>query len=92
MSKKILHIGDATVDVELLRGYTAEAGGHLLKQSSYKTQFDEVVEAAADATKLEKKVLSAYFKARFKEQTKEASERGALFEALDEALEAESLN
>lgn len=87
MSKKILHIGDATVDVELLRGYTAEALGHLNKQSSYKTQFDEVVEAAVETTKLDKKVLSAYFKARFKVQTKEATEKGELFSALDDALD-----
>ncbi len=86
MSNETLKIGNATVDVELLRGYTAEALGHLDEQLSYKTQFDEVVEAAVKGTGLEKKLLSAYFKARHKEQTKETSQKGAAFEALDTAL------
>lgn len=86
MSNEILKIGDTAVDIKLMRDYTAEALGHLDKQLSYKTQFDEVVGAAAEGTGLEKKLLSAYFKARFKEQTKEASLKGAAFEALDTAL------
>lgn len=87
MEDKFVNIGDKAVDVKLVRGYTSEALEHLDKQLSYKVQFDEVVEAAAAGTGLEKKFLSAYFKARYKETTKELSEKGEQFQALDIALD-----
>jgi hypothetical protein len=86
MASEFRQIGDQTVEVEVLRGYISDSSEALKQAQSYKTEFTTVVELAAKATGLDKKVLSAYFKARFKEATKEASKKGELFEALDEAL------
>jgi predicted solute-binding protein len=70
-----------------LRQYTDDSFRILNAAESYKTEFTDMVAAAAEKTGLPKKVLSKYFKARFKEATKEATEQGEIFEALDRALD-----
>lgn len=81
-----ININDTAINVEMLRGYHQEALVILRKDDSLKEEWKMLVETVADTTKIPKKDVSAYFKARFKEATKEATAKGELFEMLDEAL------
>jgi len=79
-------INNATIDSRVFTGYTQESYEILDKISELGKDFKELVETVAETTKLEKKVVSKYFKARFKEATKEPSELAVVFEQLDEIL------
>ena len=79
-------IGDKPVDADVLRGYASDSFDIQSELLSYKEKFKTLVDDAAEATGLEKKVIAAYFKARFQEKTKEATERGQIFEQLDQVL------
>lgn len=101
----VITIGNATVDSALLAAYTKKAMQEL--QSEYKAKedakefakdFKETVEATAQQTKLDKKEVALYFKARFEESLpKEDDEkpvgtvvvinRGELYSILNEALD-----
>jgi hypothetical protein len=74
------------VNVEALSAYKDEAFGHLDAIAGAKDSFKEMLEGAAEATGLPKKIISKYLKDKHAEKTKEASEVGKVFETLDEAL------
>ncbi len=88
MSNTNVTIGQVSVDTAALKAYIEDSFRILSSMESYKAEFKDMVEAAAEKTGLEKKVLSAYFKARFSDATKEAKEKGDIFDALDDALDA----
>lgn len=79
--------GTATIESKLFSGYAQEANTILDNIRERTLDFKEFVETVAETTKLEKKVVSKYFKARFKVATKEAKAEGDLFEQLDTILE-----
>ncbi len=49
--------------------------------------FKEIVEEASEKMKIDKKVVSKFFKARFKDTTKAAIKDGELFAALNQAID-----
>lgn len=90
MSKVAIENIDGTtveIDVEQFKAYQTEAFEYLREEAVQKNNFKESVETIAETVKLDKKVLTKYFKSKFKEQTKEASALGELFAALDDATE-----
>jgi len=74
-------------DPEVLREYLVEAVGYLAAIDEPKEDLKAVIEAAAGATKLPKKVVSKYFKARYKAETAAQKAQGDLFAQLDEAVD-----
>lgn len=52
-----------------------------------KLDLKEIVEEAAEKTKLEKSVVSKFFKARFDDKTKATIAQGELFAALNNAID-----
>lgn len=80
--------GDASVNPELLRGYLTEAHAYQKELDKQKNLLKGVIESAALSTKLPKKLVRAYFKARYNTETEAQKETGKVFEQLDEALEA----
>jgi hypothetical protein len=75
------------IDADLFKQYQSEAFEYLREEAEQKSNFKEAVETIAETTKLDKKVLTKYFKTKFKEKTKEASALGEMFAALDQATE-----
>lgn len=80
--------GTASVNPELLRGYLKEGYDVLSQMDTLKDEFKDIVEAAADGTKLPKKIVSKYLKARYKASTKADKEVGDVFAKLDEVVDA----
>lgn len=80
--------GVANVHPEVLRQYTREAFGHFDAMNTAKEELKQMIEAAAEGTKLPKKLIRKYLKAKYDAKVKETTELGNLFSALDEALEA----
>ena len=79
--------GSATIDSKLFTAYLQEAFEMLEKIEETGKDFKEWVETVAETTKLDKKYVSKYAKARYKDSTKETTELGELFSSLDEALQ-----
>lgn len=78
---------NVTIDSEVFKGYTQESYGILRKIEILNEDFKLLVETVSETTKLEKKHVSKYLKARFKEATKEPKAQAEMFEALDNVLE-----
>lgn len=76
-----------TIDSRVFTGYTSESYNILEQISELGKDFKELVETVAETTKLEKKDVSKYLKARYKLSTKEPKQQAELFEALDNILE-----
>lgn len=82
----IVTIDNATIDSRVFTGYYQESHRILDQIRELTLDYKELVETIAETTKLDKKVVSKYFKSKFKEQTKEAKVLGDMFEKLDEIL------
>lgn len=76
-----------TIDSEVFSGYTQESYRILSDIVDLNTEFKYLVETVSETTKLAKKDVSKYLKARFKEATKEPKKQADLFESLDAVLE-----
>ena len=76
-----------TIESELFLENVKESNRILDDIESLKIDHKDLVEAMADATKLEKKDVRSYLKAKYKAATKEPKAQGVLFEALDGVLE-----
>ena len=76
-----------TIDSQVFLEYTQESYRILSDIVDKNTEFKYLVETISETTKLEKKDVSKYLKARFKESTKEPKQQGELFESLDAILE-----
>ena len=76
-----------TIDSEVFTGYSQESYRILSDIVDLNTEFKYLVETISETTKLEKKAVSSYLKARFKESTKEPKKQAELFESLDAVLE-----
>lgn len=76
-----------TINSEVFMNYTQESYRILEAVSELNKDFKELVEAVSLDTKLEKKDVSKYLKARYKLATKEPKQQGELFESLDALLE-----
>jgi hypothetical protein len=79
---------NVTVAADVFTEYTQESYGILRKIEILNEEFKELVEVVSDTTKLDKKHVSKYLKARFKLSTKEPKAQAEIFEALDSVLEA----
>lgn len=73
----------AVIQPELFAGYYLEASGYLGTEAKAKGEFKQVVETVAETTKLSKRVVSKYFKAKFKASTGVDQEIGRVFAELD---------
>jgi hypothetical protein len=76
-----------TIDSQVFVGYSQESYRILSDIVDLNTEFKYLVETISETTKLEKKDVSKYLKARFKESTKEPKKQAELFESLDAVLE-----
>lgn len=76
-----------TIDSEVFTGYTQESYRILSDIVDLNTEFKYLVETVSETTKLEKKDVSKYLKAKFKLTTKEPKKQAELFESLDAVLE-----
>ena len=84
---KHVTIDNANFEVSELVSYL-QRGLNLLDNSrEAMLDFKELIEEAAEKTKLEKKVVSKFIKARFKDKTKEVVKDGELFAALNDAVD-----
>ena len=76
-----------TIDKDVFVGFTKESADNLRKQDTLKAEFKDIVERAADETKLAKKDVSKYLKSRWSASTKVPKAQGELFEALDNVVD-----
>lgn len=104
MAKAVINIGNASVDMEVFEAYQKKAlqclhdANHMTTQAKeFIANFKEHVESVAKTTKLSKKEVAAFWKARFEESLPAKDEdvkatqviiaRGELFDALNAGLE-----
>lgn len=52
-----------------------------------KEDMKEVIQEAADKSKMDKGLVKKYFSARYKAQTKEVAEQGVVFAAIDNLID-----
>lgn len=84
---KHISIDNATFSSEELVGFL-QRGLNLLDTSrEAMLDFKELVEEAATKTKLEKKVVSKFFKSRFADKTKDVVKEGEVFAVLNDAVD-----
>lgn len=84
---KHISIDNATFEASELVGFLQRGINCLDTSREAMLDFKEVVEEAAEKTKLEKKVVSKFFKARFADKTKDVVKDGELFAALNQAVD-----
>lgn len=77
---------EVVVDPKLLQGYYDEAEKFLAEEAEQKANFKDTVETVSETTKLPKRLVSKYFKAKYKESTKVDKEVGEVFGILDDVL------
>jgi predicted solute-binding protein len=75
-----------TIDSKVFLGYVQESNRILDAIEELKKDFKEVVESVVESTKLEKKDVNKYLKAKYKLATKEPKAQADLFEVLDEIV------
>lgn len=72
-----------TIDGKVFVGFTKRSHEILDQIAELQKDFKELVEEVVEETKLEKKHVGKYFKARFKFETKKPKAEGEIFEILD---------
>lgn len=77
----------ATVDPELLLEWVKESNANFNAIEKVKTEHKELVTTIVETTKIPKKLVNKFLRARFKESTEEESQAGNVIRQLDEALE-----
>lgn len=80
--------GTFNVQPELLREYTKEAFRLFEQISIAKEELKGVLEAAAEGTKVPKKIIRKYLKSKYDAKVDEAVETGNVFEQLNLVMEA----
>lgn len=75
-----------TISPAVLQGYYNEASEYLGAEADAKRDFKDVIETVSETTKLPKRIVSKYFKAKYKEATAADKEIGEVFGFLDDAL------
>lgn len=84
---KIVSINDVKIDTAQFTGFLQRALTVLDTAQEAALDFKEIVEEAATETKLDKKIVSKFFKARFKDSTKDVVKDGEMFTALIDAID-----
>lgn len=69
---------------DLLKKYRAEAFGYLTEIQAANENLKDVIEAAADGTGLEKKIISKFFKALFKQSIQDIADEAEILQFLAE--------
>lgn len=85
---KTVTIDQATFETGKLVSFLQRGINILDEQQALKDDFKQLVEDAEAETKLPKKVVSKFIKARFAAKAKEVVQEGELFAALNEAVDA----
>lgn len=75
-----------TIDSKVFLAYVQDSNRILDAIEELKKDFKEVVESVVESTKLEKKDVNKYLKAKYKLTTKEPKAQADLFEVLDEIV------
>lgn len=83
----IVKIGEAEINVDVFKGYNKDAQDLLTALEQKESEFNDLVDMAAEDANIKPAVVKAYFKARFADKTSVTVERGELFDALDNALD-----
>jgi hypothetical protein len=87
MTKKAITLDIGTVDVQKLTGYLQRGISVLAEQDSYKEDFKALMEEATDELKVDKKLLTAFIKARYKANTKDIVAQAEALDALSKAVD-----
>ena len=69
---------------ELLKKYRAEAFNYLTEIQGANENLKDVIEAAADGTGLEKKIIGKFFKALFKQSIQDIADEAEILQFLAE--------
>lgn len=83
---KTITINDASFTEEEFVAFAQRAHQILDAENEAKLDYKDFIEDVAEKTKLNKKVLSKYFKARYKDKVVEQSKEAEEFAALKEAI------
>lgn len=84
---KTISIDKATVDVTKLTGFLQRGISILAEQEAQKEDFKALVEEAAISTKLDKKVVRKFIKARYNATTKDIVAEAETLDALSKAVD-----
>jgi hypothetical protein len=87
MTKKTISLDMATIDVQKLTGFLQRGISVLAEQDSYKEDFKALMEEATEALKVDKKLLTAFIKARYKANTKDIVAQAEALDALSKAVD-----
>lgn len=76
-----------TIDTKLFIEEVKRSNDILAQIESLKQDHKDIIESVFDTTKLPKKYVGKYLKARFKAETKKPKQDAAIFETLDQAVD-----
>jgi hypothetical protein len=84
---KTVTIENATFNADDLTGFLRRAINVQAEEEANKEDFKSLVQEAADATKLDKKIVRKFFKARYKATTKDIVAEAETLDALSKAVD-----
>ena len=84
---KHISIDNANFEAAELVAYLQRALSLLDTSREAMLDFKELLEEVTEKTKLDKKVVSKFFKARFADKTKQVVKEGEVFAALNDAVD-----
>lgn len=84
---KTITIDNATVNTDELTDYLRRAINVLAEKEALGEDFKALVQEAADATKLDKKIVRKFFVARYKVTTKDIVAEAETLDALSKAVD-----
>ena len=84
---KTVTIDNATVNTDDLTNFLRRAINVQAEEEANKEDFKALVQEAADATKLDKKIVRKFFKARYKATTKDIVAEAETLDALSKAVD-----
>lgn len=76
-----------TIDTKVFSGYIQDSNRILDEIDELKKDYKELIDAVEETTKLPKKNVRKYLKARYNADTKAPKKDAELFEALDNAVD-----
>ena len=83
----VLNLDQAQIDSNELTRQLQRFISVQAEMDAMKDDIKEIIQEAADKNKMDKKLVSKYFKARYKAQTKEVAEQGEMFAAIDNLID-----
>jgi DNA-directed RNA polymerase beta' subunit len=84
---KTVTIDQATFNTDDLTGFLRRAINVQAEEEANKEDFKALVQEVADATKLDKKIVRKFFKARYKATTKDIVAEAETLDALSKAVD-----